>query len=178
MPSSPIKSRVSNRGTPPDTFLTELIAWGRQAPNKLFEKNNNYDIYDSVTMALGPYESIMHRKAVMLEVMRVLAGFESSWNWNEGRDVTNPASNKPQTTEAGAWQVSADSRSFSAALKAMAPADGTEFQRLMKSNHDLAMTYVATLLRHTTRHHGPVRDHKIDAWLRRDAVREFEELLS
>jgi hypothetical protein len=40
------------------------------------------------------------------------------------------------------------------------------------------MEYTARLLRHTTRHHGPVRDHHIDPWLRRDAVREFEELLA
>jgi hypothetical protein len=29
----------------------------------------------------------------MLEVLRVLAGFESSWDWEAGRHVTNPTSN-------------------------------------------------------------------------------------
>lgn len=178
MKPNPIKSKVLNRGVPPDAFLSELVAWGRQAPNKLFEPNDHYDVYDSVILKLGPYTSTLHRKAVMLEIMRVLAGFESSWNWNEGRDWMNKTSDKPDTTEAGAWQVSANSRNFGSDLKALAPADGFEFQRVMKSNHDLAMTYIATLLRNTTRHNGPVLRHEIDPWLRKEAVQQFEELLS
>jgi hypothetical protein len=47
----------------------------------------------------------------------------------------------------------------------------------MKSDHPLAMEYIARLLRRTTQHHGPVRDHHIDAWLRRDAVAEFQALV-
>ena len=42
------------------------------------------DMYASVITELGPFEDILHRKACMLEVMRVLAGFESSWKWNTG----------------------------------------------------------------------------------------------
>jgi hypothetical protein len=37
--------------------------------------------------------------------------------------------------------------------------------------------YIAHLLRRTVRHNGPVKRHEIDAWLRRDAVDEFLELL-
>lgn len=55
--------------------------------------------------------------------------------------------------------------------------DPNVFQARMKSDHPLAMEYIARLLRRTTRHNGPVRDHQIDAWLRRDAVGEFESLL-
>jgi peptidoglycan L-alanyl-D-glutamate endopeptidase CwlK len=85
---SDLKSSVLNRGVPSDEFLTELIAWGRSAPDAIFAKNDRYDIYSSVKKQLGPYKSIAYRRAVMLEVMRVLAGFESSWKWNEGRDTT------------------------------------------------------------------------------------------
>jgi hypothetical protein len=73
----------------------------------------------------------------MLEVMRVLAGFESSWNWNEGVDVTNPTSNTPSTMEAGAWQVSANLMGFGQELKQlvlseMGSLNGNDFQRAMK----------------------------------------------
>jgi hypothetical protein len=118
----------------------------------------------------------------MLEVMRVLAGFESSWNWNAGRDTTNPTSDTPTTTEAGAWQVSANSMSFGDDLRALVKAragtdEGMAFQRTMKQDHPFAMEYIARLLRHTVRHNGPVKRHEIDEWLRRDAVEEFMRLL-
>jgi hypothetical protein len=70
------------------------------------------DIYSNVFGVLGPWEDLRHRRAVMLEVMRVLAGFESSWDWEAGVDVTNPTSTTPDTIEAGAWQVSANSMGF------------------------------------------------------------------
>jgi hypothetical protein len=176
------KQHVDNRGVPSNDFLNQLVAWGREAPEEIFVRNSFSDIYSSIFNSLGPWEDIQHRRAVMLEVMRVLAGFESSWDWNEGRDTTNPGSNKPDTTEAGAWQVSANSMNFGQELKDLVLAnvgtlDGIAFQKAMKRNHSLAMEYVARLLRRTTRHHGPVARHEIDAWLRRDAVAEFQSLL-
>lgn len=180
---SDLKSSVLNRGVPSDEFLAELIAWGRSAPEEIFSKNDVYDIYSSVKNELGPYKSIGHRRAVMLEVMRVLAGFESSWNWNEGRDTTNPQSNRPDTTEAGAWQVSADSMTWGADLTALVDRsigsrDGNAFQSAMKSNHALAMEYVARLLRHTVTAHGPVKRREIHPWLSKKAVVEFGNRLA
>ena len=176
------KQHVFNRGVPPDDFLDQLVAWGKQAPDEIFAKNNFSDIYSSVMNTLGPWRDLRHRRVVMLEVMRVLAGFESSWNWNEGRDTNNPTSVTPDTIEAGAWQVSADSMNFGQELKdivirAVATTDGNTFQKSMKENHNLAMEYVARLLRHTVKHHGPVLRHEIDPWLRKDAVDEFERLI-
>lgn len=172
------KSHVKNRGVPPDSFLEELVAWGKSAPEEIFVVNSEpHDIYTSVRPVLGPWESIQHRRAAMLEVMRVLAAYESSWDWNEGVDTSNPASNTPDTEEAGAWQVSANSRAFGPELKALAPADGNEFQKVMKENHPLAMEYIARLLRRTTHHNGPAKRHEIDPWLNRDAVREFMDLM-
>jgi hypothetical protein len=118
----------------------------------------------------------------MLEVMRVLAGFESSWNWGEGRDENNSTSLTSETIEAGAWQVSANSMHFGKELKDLVlrevgTLDGDAFQKSMKENHTLAMEYVSLLLRRTIQHHGPVSRHEIDPWLRRDAVKEFETLL-
>jgi hypothetical protein len=172
------KQQVANRGVPPDEFLDQLVAWGKQAPEEIFAPNDVADVYSSVFDALGPWQNNQHRRAVMLEVMRVLAGFESSWNWNEGRDTTNPTSVTPDTIEAGAWQVSANSMNFGQELKDLVLArvgtlDGNAFQKAMKADHTLAMEYIARLLRRTTHHNGPVLRHEIDQWLRRDSVAEF-----
>lgn len=178
-----IKQRVANRGTPPNSFLDELVAWGRVSDDDIFAPNSNQDIYASIAAVLGPWRGIGHRRAVMLEVMRVLAGFESSWNWNAGVDTHNPNSTTPTTIEAGAWQVSADSMAFGPELKALVlgrvgSLDGTAFQAAMKQDHPLAMEYIARLLRRTVDHNGPVKRHEIDEWLRPSAVAEFESLLA
>lgn len=176
------KAKVANRGTPPETFLRELLAWGRTAPAEIFAPNSGLDVYASVKAELGPYGTGMHRRAVMLEVLRVLAGFESSWNWNEGRDVTNSTSITPETIEAGAWQVSANSMAFGFDLKELIQhrvrsLKGADFQAAMKRDHTLAMEYAARLLRHTVNHNGPVKRKEINPWLSREAVAEFEKLL-
>ena len=116
------KHHVANRGIPPDSFLDELVAWGRTAPNDIFAPNPKPDVYFSVFGALGPYDFdyrrdvFGHRRAVMLEVLRVLAGFESSWDWNDGSDrvadrraAREHKVRQPSELEAGAWQVSANS---------------------------------------------------------------------
>ena len=177
------KQRVWNRGVPPDHFLDELVAWGKIAANDIFAPNSARDVYSNVFGTLGPWQGLSHRRAVMLEVMRVLAGFESSWNWNEGRDTTNKTSVTPTTIEAGAWQVSANSMVFGPELKSLVlakvgAADGNSFQRAMKVNHQLAMEYIARLLRRTVNHNGPVKRHEIDRWLSKDAVAEFQSLLN
>ena len=177
------KQHVLNRGVPPDNFLDQLVAWGKTAPDEIFVPNDNTDIYSNVVGVLGPWEDLGHRRAAMLEVMRVLAGFESSWDWTAGADVTNPDSVTPETIEAGAWQVSANSMGFGEELKDLVRAkagslDGNDFQRAMKADHPLAMEYIARLLRRTVDHNGPVKRHEIDPWLRKDAVVEFRALLA
>lgn len=177
-----VKQNVFNRGIPPDSFLNELVAWGGTALDEIFAPNTHADIYSNVVGVLGPWQGLRHRRAVMLEVMRVLAGFESSWDWDAGVDTTNPTSTTPDTIEAGAWQVSANSMAFGQELKDLVlnkvgSLDGDDFQQAMKQDHQLAMEYVARLLRRTVNHHGPVKRHEIDSWLRRDAVVEFQALL-
>ena len=91
----------------------------------------------------------------MLEVMRVLAGFESSWHWTEGRDTTNKTSITPTTIEAGAWQVERELHQIDPELKSLVLAkagslDGNVFQRAMKQNHQLAMEYITRLLSRST----------------------------
>ena len=174
---------------PPIGFLEELVAWAGSAADEIFAPNASFhdDIYDSVSHQLGPCEGIATRRAVMLEVLRVLAGIESTWNWNDGVDKSKRTRATAENSEAGAWQVSADSMNFGQELKDLVQKalardgggslDANAFQRVMKKDHQLAIEYAARLLRHTTKHHGPVRDHRIHRWLSKDAVAEFQALV-
>jgi hypothetical protein len=169
---------VYNRGNPPDSFLDQMIEWGRTAPEEIFALNNEPDdVMNLIRPALGPWQDIMHRRCALMETMRVLAGFESSWNWNEGVDVTNPSENNPETISAGAWQCSWNSRSFGQDLKDLAASknihDGDKFQAVTKSDHLFAMDWVSRLIRTTTKHHGPLKRHEVLPYLNRDAVSEF-----
>jgi hypothetical protein len=191
------KRKVYNRGVAPDSFLTEMVEWARSAPDEIFEVNALKDIYSKVKPELGPYESLTHRKAVMLEVMRVLAGFESSWDWREGVDTSRLGDDTPDNSEAGAWQVSYDARLLHPSLRELLSRhdikSGVQFQRSMKFHHELAMEFVARLMRVNTKHNGPLykgverdairrslrgAEHSIYPWLSRDSVKEFEGLLS
>jgi hypothetical protein len=176
------KKQVSNRGIAPDSFLDELVAWGKTASDDIFIPNLASDVYSAVRSTLGPYKDPDHRRAVMLEVLPVLAGFESSWNWNQGIDAGKPEAVTPETTEAGAWQVSSNSMAWGPELRNLVITkagadDPATFQQAMKQNHLLAMEYIARLLRRTIAANGPVLHHNIDAWLRKDAVAEFLVLL-
>ncbi len=173
------RHKVLNRGQPPIAFLEELVDWGASAPNEIFAHNDKTDIYSVVKNELGPWANDVERRAAMLEVLRVLAGFESSWDWNEGRDVTNPNSNTSCSEEAGILQCSGDSMGFDGSLKNLLQAasggatDCDTFRATTKTNHKFALEYCARLLRFTTRHHGPVRDNHIQPELRRDAMAEL-----
>lgn len=191
------KAKVFNRGIPPDSFLDELIGWGAKAADDIFAPNANADIYGKVKAELGPWDDLLHRRAVMLEVMRVLAGFESSWNWKEGVDISRLGGDTPLNSEAGAWQISYDAQRLAPELATLLQANdvrnGIEFQRAMKSNHPLAMEFVARLMRHNTKHNGPLykgderaairsslrgAEHSIYPWLSRASVAEFRSFLA
>lgn len=176
-------SRVHNRGVPPPDFLDELIEWGKKAPDELFSWNERRDIYANIVADVGPWQGLLHRKAAMLEVLRVLAGFESSWKWHEGRDVTNPASNTSCTEEAGIFQCSGDSMSIDKSLRnelviRTGKSDCNTFRFQTKADHEFAIQYCARLLRFTVNHHGPVKRKEINAWLSNDAIEEFTVFLT
>ena len=173
---------VHNRGVPPEDFLNELVKWARQAPDTIFQVNDRHDIYSLLQSQLGPWSGITHRKAVMLEALRVLGGFESSWNWSEGRDTTNPNIDTPLNEEAGIFQCSADSMSFGEDLKqllksACGSTDSESFITTSKTNKQFAIEYCARLLRYTIRHHGPLKHKHVNGWVRRDCVSEFQRLI-
>lgn len=178
------KSQVLNRGIPDDDFLTELVNWGRGAPEEIFAVNDEPgDVMSHIRPILGPWEGIIHRRAALLELMRVHAGFESSWSWNEGVDTTNQTSvSHIEGQETGAWQVSFDSTGLHhGAMLPFAKVHDIDtpqkFIPSMKSNHPLAMEYYARLVRINTAWAGPIKRGEIDPWLSRDAVKEFQDFL-
>lgn len=182
------KSSVDNRGRAPDSFLNELIDWARGAPDEVFARNDKTDIYCNLVEELGPYQDLLHRRAVMCECLRVLGGFESSWRWDAGRDLS--ANNTgPCVEEAGIFQCSGNSLGFDRSLKQLferhagEPATASEetcrrFMALTKSDHTYALEHCARLLRFTVNHHGPVKRRTVNKWVKREAVAEFRRFLA
>lgn len=190
------KSKVGEQGHPPDSFLDTLIDCGKAWPDDVCAVNAEPgDIYGKVRSKwiiedgekkevpiLGPWTSALHRKAAMLEVLRVLAGYESSWNWNEGVDTTNAHSMAhPEGQETGAFQVSYDSSGFGnlrAFLASRSVANATQFIMAMKYDPALACEYAARLLRIRTDWDGPINRGEVQGGVSRDAVAEFQMFLA
>lgn len=191
------KKHVINRGAPPDSFLDELIAWARGADRRIFLENDvRKDIFGIIRPVLGPWDLtegepvpyFFHRRAAMCEAMRVHAGFESSWNWNEGVDITNRTSMRNiEGQETGIFQVSHDSLNLDkdGSLKKWLfarsqPAFGSAgaFIDSMKEDHLLALDYYARLVRINTRWAGPLLREEILPELSRNSVDEFMRLLA
>lgn len=195
---------VENRGRAPIGFLKELVAWGKTAPEEIFAPNRvPFDAYAVIKSRLGKangndgsstpvyrWESPMHRRAAMLELMRVHAGIESSWNWKEGVDKTNKTSMANKTgEETGIFQVSFDSTWLDSAegknimgdfAKKHGLEDPEAFIAKMKEDHALAMEYYARLVRVSVMWAGPLIRHSKDSVypnLNRSAMREFMEML-
>lgn len=187
---SPLFQHVANRGTPPQSFLDELLAWAKTEDDAVFAQNSvPVDVFTVIRGTLAPngWTGLPQRKAALLETMRVHAGLESSWNFNEGVDTTNRSSVANVTgQESGIFQVSFDSEWIDhGAMKLFAAQHsiGTpeNFILLMKKNHALAFAYYARLVRINIAWAGPLLRHdgnSIYPWLRRDAMDEFERLLT
>ena len=147
---------------PPNSFLDQLIDAINPLPDEVFAPNDRSDIYSVVVNALGPWNGLLHRKAAMCEVLRVQAGFESDWNWDEGVDVNNQHSmTHIEGQEAGAFQVSADSMASDPSLpacvdRAVGTDDPLAFINAMKRNHPLAVRIREAL----AVQHAVVRHHQ------------------
>lgn len=198
---SALKVPVDNRGPAPDSFLEKLIAWAKTAPDEISAPNAvPIDIYAVIRSSLATvagrdgagalvyqWDSLLQRKAALLEVMRVHAGLESAWNWNEGVDHSNATSMRNITgQETGIYQVSFDSLALGGgALRPFAKARDIDrvdfFIPAMKADHALALEYYARLVRVSIAWAGPILRHTHDCiypWLSRPGVAAFERLLS
>src|SRR2546423_4290870 len=131
--------------TAPTSFLDQLIDAIDPLPDDVFAENLLHDIYAVMKGSLGPYSSLLHRKAVMCEVLRVQAAFESDWRWNCGVDTNNHNSTThKEGEETGAFQVSWDSMVKDPSLKACVDKyahahDVDTFISAMKGIHALAV---------------------------------------
>ncbi len=185
--------KVHNRGIPNRLFIEEMVNWAKTAPNEIFAPNSvEVEIFTRIKPALsnnGKWDSLLHRKAAMLEGMRCLSMFESSQKWTTGRDTTNPAEDSPDTISAGPFQISANSINLGSDLRALAESkgvvkqvrDGNLFQRLMKTDHLFTFEYAFRLVRHTVNHHGPLKRTEGDSivpYLSRAAMEEFRSLVT
>lgn len=179
---------VKGRGVPPKAFLEILVSWARTAPDEIFEPNTDpEDVFNRLRPILGPWESALHRRGAVCELLRCLAGFESSWDWNEGVDKTNHTSQTHIVgQETGIFQVSYDSLNLDNGAKELhvcvakycgLPLDVQRFIDVMKVNHTFALEYAARLLRNNYFWDGPIKRHEIDSSLSRAAVAEFCNLL-
>lgn len=182
---------IKGRGAPPPAFIDELIAWAKTAPSDIFAPNADpEDVFVRITPILGPWESALHRRAAMCELLRCLAGFESSWKWGEGVDMTNRRSQRLIVArETGIFQVSYDSLALDLAgndqvddlrqcvLKHCGTLKVQVFIDQMKINHRFALEYAARLLRNSFYWNGPIKRREIESSLSRAAVQEFKQLL-
>ncbi|EEM8096032.1 hypothetical protein DER63_14195 [Salmonella enterica] len=181
-------SVVYNRGTPPVAFLDELVMWAKFADDDVFTPNDNIDIYAKYSPVLGPWTTLSQRKAGMMEMLRVLAGYESSWSWQAGADPDNP-DHSPEAAETGIFQVSANSMAFGDLEKRVflrfGSSDPDVFIREMKTDTFFALDYAARLLRLTINANGPVLHDDLASgdkkylhhWLSPSAMNEFMALI-
>lgn len=193
-----IKSPVSERGIPPVSFLNELIDWARVADFSVFDRNNiETEIFTLIRPKLGPWRVtpeepipfLFHRRAALLEAMRVHAGYESSWDWNEGVDTTNRSSVANIIgQETGIFQVSFDSTDLGGREKPMRKYLDNRFGKdtvgprffidQMKKDHIFALDYYAHLVRLNIKWAGPLLHGLIIKDLKPEAVEEFKNLLA
>jgi hypothetical protein len=59
---------------PPISFPEELVSWAGSAPDEIFLKTDRRDVCSLVADVLGTAEQMVQRKAIMMEVLRVLPG--------------------------------------------------------------------------------------------------------
>lgn len=175
-----------SKDSPPIDFLTDIVALVKQMDNSIFAPNTEvHDVFNGITgwqgEKLSP-EWFIHRKAVMLEVLRVLGGFESTWNWNEGKDQSSHHENDEETESAGLWQISYNSRAFGNDLRLLIARwnilSGYDFQAITKLKKSFAVEYAVRLFRHTTQHNGPLKRGEVQTQLNFDAIEEFKQLLN
>lgn len=176
------------RSAPPVAFLDESVLWAKFAGDDVFMPNDSNDIYAKYAPVVGRWTSLPQRKAGMMEMLRVLAGYECSWSWQAGVDLDNP-DHSSDATETRIFQVSANSMAFGDLEKRVflrfGSTDPDVFIREMKTDTFFALDYAARLLRLTIDANGPVLHDDLASvdkkylhhWLSPPAMNEFMALI-
>jgi len=168
------------RKAPPDAFLKDLHNYVKGAPLVTLIDNQrpaDRDIFKHLKAELGLNEmsSIKQRRAMLFELLRVSAAMESSFNWQEGRDMS--ANNtSPETIESGIFQTSCNSHVYVENEKylrwtfldelmqknGVAPRDCVRWIPTMKdeSKKEMIFEHHAFMIRHNFRHYGPLVDRE------------------
>lgn len=195
--ANPCTTKIYNRGAPPQEFVTHLISWAKSQPDSYFTTNANVDIYSLVKPKLAPqgWRDLKHRRSAAVESLIVLGAYESSYDWLEGRDWSNPSSNTACTEEAGMWQTSGNTLTGSLysgmGLKELFSKECDEFKsevandckRFIKCTkhtrkHNFATSYTWLVIRKTLKHHGPlIRKSDVYGHLRPECAKYVESQL-
>ncbi len=185
--SSSCYRSIPNQGKIPTAVLNNIIDFVRSAPDQVFQENSEQDIYWLFAKTLGPIITLKQRRAVMADTQIVLGALESSWGYGVGRDPATPASKPCNEYEAGMFQVSSNSMAFgggklttlfkAACGSYMTLGTCQAFQKCTKEEPAFAHSYVALLLRYTTKHHGPIIRGTVGKYLSKSCQKEIEAIL-
>lgn len=182
-------------GNVPTQELADLLISKLNSFPELSEVNANTDVFSAIRSVMLKYQSSWgdsaNRKAWSFMAHLCLASLESSFNWNEGRDMS--ANNrKPQTQESGVYQCSLNSiytaSLYSQDWKKLAAlftqhtglpysqsnAAGKSFITQMKIDHEFVVEFMLRLSRITTRTHGPLLRGEVNKFIKIEAVKEME----
>jgi hypothetical protein len=198
----PLKTKVANRGIAPDSFLTELIAWAKNAgpASDIFAPNTvPVDIFTMIKAHLAtpagkdpsgtPYitgtASSIARRPSAKSCASTPAWKAHGAGIAASTARTPPACANIRGQETGIFQVSFDSLDLGrGAMMPFAKAHGIdrveEFIPAMKRDHQLALEYYARLVRVSVRWAGPIIRQTLDCIypsLSRSAVAAFQRLL-
>lgn len=179
---------IPNQGKIKPEVLNNIIDFVRSAPDEVFEKNNEQDLYWLLSKSMGPITTLKQRRAVMADTQIVLGALESSWRYGIGIDPATSTSKPCDEWEAGMFQCSSNTLAnfgkgkLTALFKAacgnyMSLGTCKAFQKCTKEEPAFAHSYVALLLRYTTRHHGPLLRGNVAKYMSKSCQNEIEAIL-
>jgi hypothetical protein len=182
-PYSACIAAVADKGSPPASFIDTIIAGVKALPDAAVGPKPVSNIFSALARAFGDPQDTLTRKAIMCEGLRVVAAFESGWDWNCSADTT-AGPETPSETESGAFQASQNSESLdpTGGLAAFLDSkwgahDAAAFIRNMKTDHITAVQYAAMLFDWNTKWDGPVNRGWVTSNVSAAAVAEFKEFL-
>lgn len=180
-------SVVYNRGAPPVAFIDELVLWAKFAGDDVFMPNDSNDIYAKYAPVLGPWTSLPQRKAGMMEMLRVLAGYEVAGHGRPEptRIILITARQQPRRGSSRCRRTRWPLATLKTRLFAFWQHRSGRFYPGDETDTFFALDYAARLLRLTINANGPVLHDDLASgdkkylhhWLSPSAMNEFMALI-